>query len=65
MDKWTNNGYIKFGQESQGSVLSSGWFLCENTLPRGAVEQSPGATSGDQREHLTEETPEDYYYING
>lgn len=37
----------------------------KNTLPRGAVEQSPGATSGEQKEHLIGETPEDYDYING
>lgn len=37
----------------------------KNTLPRGEVEQSPGATSGEQKNHLTGETPEDYDYIDG
>lgn len=43
--------------------VGSAWV--KNTLPGGAVEHSPGATSGEQKEHLTGETPEDYYYING
>lgn len=35
---------------------SSGGACVKNTLPTGAREQSPGATSGEQKEHLTGET---------
>lgn len=35
----------------------------KNTLPRGAGEPSPTATSGKQKAHLRRKNREDYYYF--
>lgn len=67
---WTETNGLTIVKQSLGNNLKEvfqpvGDAWVKNTLPGGAVELSPGAASGEQKEHLTGETPEDYYYING